>query len=146
MSALGVERTRKPCLGCGGPKPPGRGLRRCDDCSPIAREARRTRGRGDPERSLRTRYHLTVNQYEALAERQGDLCAICRTPRPSVGRLSRLAVDHNHDTDEVRGLLCQRCNMALHFLENEEWLASARHYLEAPPARDCSPVLAGESA
>ena len=42
-----------------------------------------------------------------MLEKQNDGCAIC-------GELNldgrRLAVDHNHNTGKIRGLLCQRCN------------------------------------
>lgn len=58
----------------------------------------------------------------------------------------KLAVDHNHVTGEVRGLVCQRCNMALHFLENEEWRTVAEEYLRNPPAVRCRPLLADDAA
>jgi hypothetical protein len=39
------------------------------------------------------------------------------------------SVDHNHMTGVVRGLLCQGCNVAIGFLENELWLKGANEYL-----------------
>ena len=77
-------------------------------------------------------YGITGDDYEALLRRQGGKCAICRA-RP---RSKRLAVDHNHTTGAVRGLLCSRCN---HDLLGAAWdslaLATALwHYMNSPPA------------
>lgn len=77
-------------------------------------------------------YGLTPAQYEALLKRQGGKCAICRGKPKS----KRLAVDHDHDSGEVRGLLCSRCN---HDLLGAAWdsLAKAEAlvtYLRTPPA------------
>lgn len=77
-------------------------------------------------------YGITGADYEALLERQGGKCAICRA-RP---KSKRLAVDHDHKTGEVRGLLCGRCN---HDLLGSAWDSLAMsvalwHYLNTPPA------------
>lgn len=83
----------------------------------------------DPEISrrsqLRTRYGLTVDQYDAMLEAQGGLCALCDSP-PQVRRLS---VDHDHLTGAVRGLLCGRCNLALAFFEDQDLFDAATDYL-----------------
>lgn len=59
--------------------------------------------------------HLTGKQAEVerqkLSDAQGACCAICRKPESSFTK--RLAVDHNHRTGKVRGLLCYRCNKFL---------------------------------
>lgn len=54
-------------------------------------------------------FGLTSADYQALLASQGGVCAICG--RPEHGR--RLAVDHDHITGAVRGLLCRHCNLAL---------------------------------
>lgn len=60
------------------------------------------------------RYGLTIDEYDALFEAQGGLCAICGEPDVT-GR--RVAVDHDHVTGRVRGLLCGRCNMFVGLIE-----------------------------
>lgn len=77
-------------------------------------------------------YGITAVEYDALLAAQGGRCAICRA-RP---KTKRLAVDHNHATGAVRGLLCSRCN---HDLLGSAWdsLAMATalwHYMNTPPA------------
>lgn len=59
-------------------------------------------------RHLKNKYGITTEQYDELLEKQGDACALCR--RPSSDFKTRLAVDHNHETREIRGLLCAYCN------------------------------------
>jgi hypothetical protein len=77
-------------------------------------------------------YGVTGDDYETLLALQGGKCAICRA-RP---KSKRLAVDHDHKSGAVRGLLCSRCN---HDLLGSAWdsLAIAValwHYLNTPPA------------
>lgn len=77
-------------------------------------------------------YGITAAEYDALLKRQGGKCAICRATPRSI----RLAVDHDHKSGAVRGLLCSRCN---HDLMGAAWdsLAIAValwHYLNTPPA------------
>jgi hypothetical protein len=56
------------------------------------------------------------------------VCAICRQPERTPGRA--LAVDHDHATGEVRGLLCGNCNRGIGFLgDSAELLESAAGYL-----------------
>lgn len=38
-------------------------------------------------------------------------------------------VDHSHATGKPRGLLCRKCNVALHYIENLEWKAKAEAYV-----------------
>lgn len=77
-------------------------------------------------------YGLDARGYRALLDAQGGRCAICRA-RP---RSKRLAVDHDHKSGAVRGLLCSRCN---HDLMGSAWdsialVAALWHYLNTPPA------------
>lgn len=78
-------------------------------------------------RDLR-KYGLTVEQYQQLLKEQGGVCKICRLPPAA----RRLAVDHDHDTKVIRGLLCVSCNRGLGmFRDNPNLLSEAKSYLEA---------------
>lgn len=68
---------------------------------------------------LRTRYGITEEIYLELLAKQDHVCAICQQSCAS-GR--RLAVDHDHATGCVRGLLCRRCNQLLGRMEDSPLL------------------------
>jgi hypothetical protein len=74
---------------------------------------------------FKRRYGLTVAEYQELWDRQSGLCALCGKPE----RRHWLAVDHNHQTGQVRGLLCTRCNVGLGWVDNQTWLEQAQNYL-----------------
>jgi hypothetical protein len=81
---------------------------------------------------IKKTYGLKSDDYDVLLEAQGGRCAICRA-RP---KSKRLAVDHDHKTGAVRGLLCSRCN---HDLMGSAWdslalVVALWHYLNTPPA------------
>lgn len=74
------------------------------------------------------KYGLTIDQYDEMLAVQGGLCAICRKPPTKL----RLAVDHSHQTGEVRGLLCGRCNAGVAmFVDTPETMHRAIAYLTA---------------
>lgn len=79
-------------------------------------------------------YGITVDEYYNLLEEQDGKCAICQN-KP---KKQRLAVDHDHKTGLIRGLLCTRCNHKLlgSAKDNIEVLKRAVSYLENPPASD----------
>lgn len=78
------------------------------------------------QRYLRN-YGLTKKAYEDLLKSQGGGCSICGTP-PST---KRLAVDHDHKTGKVRGILCEPCNHGLgKFRDDPSLCHSAAAYLE----------------
>lgn len=82
--------------------------------------------------NLKKLYGITVEEYDALFEKQGGVCAICGEPETLVkrGQLYRLAVDHDHETGAVRGLLCSSCNRGLGlFKDNPDVIARALEYL-----------------
>lgn len=72
---------------------------------------------------LRREYGLTSEQWSAMLERQGGVCAICKGAQ-SKGR-SSFCTDHDHATGKVRGLLCHPCNAALGFLRDSVALVFA---------------------
>lgn len=57
-------------------------------------------------------YSMTLEDYDALLEKQGGHCAFCLR-RPEEEHHGRLHIDHDHGTNEVRGLLCARHNVGL---------------------------------
>lgn len=78
-------------------------------------------------RSIGTKYNITFEEYQELISKHNNLCAIC-LKKCSTGR--NLAVDHDHKTKKVRGLLCRKCNVSLGmFLESPELLERAKNYL-----------------
>lgn len=83
-------------------------------------------------KQLAQRYGLTLEQYEALWQRQDGRCAVCRRELvEGAGRTRATCVDHDHDTGAVRGLLCQTCNRALGLLgDNLEVVRRALDYLQ----------------
>jgi Pyruvate/2-oxoacid:ferredoxin oxidoreductase delta subunit len=91
----------------------------------YTRQHRKRKGRPN-ERwyNLKRLYGITRAEYEALLAAQDGKCAIC-------GRASKkpLAVDHNHVTRQVRGLLCQGCNIAVGVCEKEGIAERAIAYL-----------------
>jgi hypothetical protein len=86
------------------------------------------------EISLRYKYGISVEQYLVMFNSQGSVCAICKKSETALdsytGEVKNLAVDHNHETGKVRGLLCSACNRGLgYFKENIEALYSGIEYL-----------------
>ena len=80
---------------------------------------------------IKRRYGLTRSQYETLLYLQGGRCAICRRGPEGSGK-KRLTVDHDHETGEVRGLLCNHCNAAIGNLRDDPLVVrAAAAYLES---------------
>jgi hypothetical protein len=82
-------------------------------------------------RLIENNYGITLEQYRKILALQGGKCAICQI---ATGRAKRLAVDHDHQTGEVRGILCGPCNLMIGRL-SVAGLLRAINYLHAPPAR-----------
>lgn len=76
--------------------------------------------------------NLTHEQAEAerrkLSDQQKGLCGLCQRPESSFKM--RLAVDHNHKTGQVRGLLCYRCNKFIVGRHTFETASKLLKYLE----------------
>ena len=78
---------------------------------------------------LKRTYNITVFKYNDMFIEQGGCCAICGTHQSKLNR--RLVVDHCHETDVVRGLLCRKCNAGLgHFNDSLGILKNVMKYLE----------------
>lgn len=65
---------------------------------------------------LSTTHGLSTAQYEEMAMLQCGLCAVCGKEETKTnhitGKLTNLAVHHDHDTGKIIALYCSRCNMA----------------------------------
>lgn len=83
-------------------------------------------------RNLWKNYRMTDAEFNKLWNVQSGKCAICSVELLPRGRQpNAVAVDHNHDTGAVRGLLCQACNRGIGlFYDNPTVLQSAAKYLE----------------
>lgn len=102
-------------------------LHTCLDCFRLSKRNERLE---DPERfrgyDRKKLYGLTRETYENMLVQQEGLCYICKLPP---GERS-LNVDHNHNTGEVRKLLCSPCNTAIGLMkDNPELLVKAAAYL-----------------
>lgn len=103
-------------------------------CATHNREVKKQRSEKAHGKRIEATYGITTNQYRAIWEAQGGRCAICQRAN---GTRKRLAVDHDHKTGEVRGLLCGPCNHDVlgHLREDIDALNRAIGYLINPPAR-----------
>lgn len=109
----------------------------CRGCQSAYRQARYEANKDRwVEANLQRLYGISVEDYDRMYEAQEGRCAICgdekdgREAGTREDRYERLAVDHNHETGEVRGLLCQPCNRGLGFLRDDpDRLIAAAAYL-----------------
>lgn len=76
------------------------------------------------------RLNITVSDFEDMFESQSGVCAICQR---ECSIRKRLGIDHDHSTNEVRGLLCQKCNQGIgRFEDRIDFLQNAINYLLLP--------------
>ena len=65
-------------------------------------------------RNLLKYYNITIEQYQQMILDQDNKCKICEQPFAKTP-----CVDHNHETGEVRGILCNGCNIRVGSMESE---------------------------
>lgn len=129
--------SEKRCIKCAAVKPLGDFVKHKQCVGGFANECRvcrcaRNKRAANPASAqrawLKYRYGMTPEQYDAMLGAQGFVCAICLETDPT-GR--RLAVDHNHATGVIRGLLCHPCNVSLGaFKEDTKRMKRAVYYLQ----------------
>lgn len=79
-------------------------------------------------------YGITEEQYSEMFIEQEGKCGICFTSL--IYRDKTTHIDHNHDTGEVRGLLCHWCNTAIGLLrEDTEIMKNAIEYMTKKPKK-----------
>lgn len=94
----------------------------------LTPEGKVTAERSARARRLRTKYGLTIGDYDALLATQGGVCAACGRKDPR----GQLAVDHHHASGVVRGLLCRACNLMLGYARSDaSVLRAGAAYLES---------------
>ncbi|TET13899.1 MAG: hypothetical protein E3J82_02525 [Candidatus Thorarchaeota archaeon] len=87
------------------------------------------------ERHLQKAFGMSLKEYLEIERNQGHKCALCSTNDPGTRKRngankSRFCVDHDHETGEIRGLLCTNCNRGLGLLgDTLERLEAAAAYL-----------------
>lgn len=105
------------------------------------RKLRKSSQQTNRRRNLMSKFGITLEQYDEMAEQQGGVCAICKQPnrvKHGTGATKRLAVDHCHLTGTVRGLLCDQCNRGLGlFGDDPDRLRNASAY--------CGNMVAGDA-
>jgi hypothetical protein len=88
---------------------------------------------------LKRYYGIDLAKYQEMLLAQNGVCGICKKPETSVvnGKIKPLAVDHCHNSEKIRGLLCARCNQAIGLLnEDVNILSSAIEYLRTHAITD----------
>ena len=111
----------------------GRYRTQCKDCTKKVRNIWVEKNRkkylhGKVDRHLYRKYGIISKEYDNLFKSQGGRCAICGILSHKTDR--GLFIDHDHDTDKIRGLLCNKCNRGLgHFNDDPELTSQATVYL-----------------
>lgn len=107
----------------------------CKECRTIVRLTRRRNYHeeirlNERKNEYRTKYGITLEDYESMYLEQNGKCKICFSK--TSGRKSGIfLVDHDHSTGKVRGLLCARCNVGLgNFDEDRDRMLRAIRYVE----------------
>ena len=127
----------KTCVTCGEEKPTDDFYFQRRACKPCVREDQRRFRDSQPDynhaRNLQRRYGLSVDEYQTLLANQNFACPICEVEISNTIEYKGkrpVAVDHNHETGDVRGILCSMCNLMLgHARENTSILYRAIVYL-----------------
>ena len=77
---------------------------------------------------LRIKYGLTTAERDAMYQMQNQCCAICKKAIPPSGNHNH--IDHDHELNKVRSILCARCNHIVGILENfPDLVAAAQKYI-----------------
>jgi len=90
-------------------------------CKPCKKELS-TQWRLENPGNYLKKYNLTLEEFDEMVKKQGGTCAneACNY---GLDEDHKLMVDHCHETDIVRGLLCHWCNSAEGFLKSDPEVA-----------------------
>lgn len=80
--------------------------------------------------NLRKRYGIGLDQFQAILQKQGNVCAVCRQGNKV------FCLDHNHKTLKVRGIVCLNCNLRVigGARDQDQLLINAAEYIVNNPA------------
>ena len=83
-------------------------------------------------RELLKSYGISIDQFEAMFRLADGKCEICKISlNPKGWGKDSVAIDHNHKTGKVRGILCNSCNRGIgHFFDDVSILNNSVRYLE----------------
>lgn len=84
----------------------------CKECIPNKHSA-----------TIYVRYKLLPKEEKKLKEKYNGICPICNKRKAS-------AIDHDHITGKVRGYICNKCNLGLHYIEDIELKNNMERYLK----------------
>lgn len=139
-----MDKDLKPCPQCNTTDHP-KSTNKGHLCRPCASNRAKQWYKNNTERyffnQIKAKYGLSKKEYESLAEAQNNKCAICFEEESALNvwdreKTRKLAVDHDHSTGIVRGLLCYRCNTTLGKVnDNIEILENMIKYLEETSGR-----------
>lgn len=103
----------------------------CKSCYKLYPKKLKQRDNYMREYDLKKAYNIDINRYNEMLLEQNGECAICHKHHTTLtGRKKFLCVDHNHDTNEIRGLLCDKCNRGIGLMnDSKEILMNAYNYL-----------------
>lgn len=91
---------------------------KCKECLRAKQKAYR---KNNPEKAkeigLKSSFGMTLTEYNMRFNAQNGCCAICEMHQSKLSRT--LSVDHNHNTGEIRGLLCNTCNSGIGLLKED---------------------------
>lgn len=83
---------------------------------------------------LKKKYNITPEEYEHRLAQQGGVCACCGGDTPG-GNSRYFHIDHCHQTEAIRGILCSRCNTGIGSLgDTAVGVRKALEYLERAEA------------
>ncbi len=105
----------------------------CKTCKRKQYDKRKKNNKFATQMHFAKKLGISLDKLNIAFENQNGCCAICKQPETTThqnGTLRNLAIDHDHETGEFRGLLCSKCNIALGgFKDDLNLLKSAVEYL-----------------
>lgn len=121
----------------------------CSICGPVKLNYRKSSNKfrcsiveKDHGNTIKRKLCVSNEWFKNKLKEQNNLCEICKKTNGD----KQLCIDHNHITNDLRGLICNNCNLLIgHCKENIEILKNAIKYLEKYNGTKNEPVSAGST-